>query len=362
MDLSNSKLLSQIPDLSQAPNLESLNLEGCTNLFRVLSSIQNLHKLTHLNLNGCTNLRDLEDMSGRKGYLDLVKRGDVKNVLSNIYQLNFTSFNSSIASLITNFPLFSSQTNISPKFPMNLTVLDLGGNSIEALHSSISLLPNLARLDLSLCKKLKSLPTSICKLKSLESLKLYGCSNLEEFPEILDPMNRLDFLELSEAGIKKLPESIKNLIGLKLLRIKNCKDLEFLPNLCNLSSLDSMFLDNCPKLQTLPPCPLGLQCLSLTNCGSLKSITEIPSRLDHLDARDCTSLETISNWTSPPMYKASKCDWPGSDALNLSNCSLSLETSLMINNTATLRMFRSMLKKQMGSNQDVSPSQFDVLN
>ncbi|KAF3449333.1 hypothetical protein FNV43_RR10061 [Rhamnella rubrinervis] len=354
MDLSNSKLLSQIPDLSQAPNLESLNLEGCTNLFRILSSIQDLHKLTHLTLNGCTNLRDLEDMSRSERYLDLVKRGEIKNVLSNIYQLNFTSLSTSIASFITNFPHFSSQTNIAPKFPMNLTVLDLGGNAIEAVPSSIQFLPSLARLDLSLCTNLKRLPTSICKLKSLEWLSLYGCSNLEEFPEILDPMNRLDSLELSRAGIKMLPESIENLIGLKLLRIKGCNDLEFLPNnLCNLSSLDSMFMDNCPKLQTLPPCPLGLQVLSLTNCESLKSIAELPSCIDYLDARDCTSLETISSWTSPPMYKTSKSDWPGRDTLNLSNCSMSHETSLMINNGATLRIFRAMLQKQTGSENEL---------
>lgn len=189
--------------------------------------------------------------------MDLVKRGDIKNLLSNICQLN-----SSIANFINNFPHFSYHAHACPKFPSNLTVLDLGGSAIEVVPSSICFLPILARLDLYGCKKLKSLPTSICKLRSLESLVLHGCSNLEEFPEIMDTMNRLDFIELSEAGIKKLPESIENLVGLKILCLNNCNSLEFLPiNLCNLSSLDSMFLNNCPKLQTLPPCPPDLQIL-----------------------------------------------------------------------------------------------------
>ncbi|KAF3455879.1 hypothetical protein FNV43_RR00521 [Rhamnella rubrinervis] len=71
MGLSYSKLLTRIADLSQAPNLESINLEGCTSLFHVLSSLQNLRKLAHLNLKGCNNLIELAEVSGRRGHLDI---------------------------------------------------------------------------------------------------------------------------------------------------------------------------------------------------------------------------------------------------------------------------------------------------
>ncbi|KAF3455847.1 hypothetical protein FNV43_RR00489 [Rhamnella rubrinervis] len=102
-DLSDSKLLTRIADLSQVSNLESIIFEGCTSLFHALSSLQNLHKLTHLNLSGCNKLRDLAQISWRRGHLDIVK-----NCLNNICHLNFTLLSSSIIGLITNFPLYSS--------------------------------------------------------------------------------------------------------------------------------------------------------------------------------------------------------------------------------------------------------------
>ncbi|KAF3445365.1 hypothetical protein FNV43_RR10541 [Rhamnella rubrinervis] len=320
MDLSNSKFLSHLPDLSLAPNLESINLEGCRSLSYILSSIQNLHKLIDLNLNGCTNLRDLEEISGRRGYLGLVKHGYFENLVNNTYdQLKyFTFLNRSIANFITKFPLRSSTSSISQRLPMNLRSLHLRWTPIEVVPSSICGLLGLVDLDLSGCKRLKCLPTSICKLKSLESLNLIQCSNLEEFPEILEPMERLYSLELIEAGIKNLPESIENLVWLRVLYLRNCRKIEFLPNnLCNLRRLDSLYLDECPKLQTLPSCPLGLRVLSIRDCASLKLITEFPSCIGCFNASNCTSLESIRSWTSPLMEAASR--FVGT-CLDLRNC------------------------------------------
>lgn len=294
MDLSNSTLLTQIPDLSHAPNIESINLQGCTSLVRILSSVQNLHKLTYLNLNDCTNLKDLEDISSRrKGYF------------------NLTFLNSYIKSFMIALSLFSSRTHISQKFPINLTILRLSRTTIQAVPPAICFLPDLVHLDLHGCKKLQSFPTSFCKLKHLLSMDLSECLNLEEFPEILEPMKCLAYLELSGSAIKKLPVSIDNLIGLRALRLNYCKDIESLPSsLCNLSCLDTLLIETCSKLETLPPCPLGLQILSVRNCEGLKLIKELPPSLDYLDASYCKSLENI--------YKY-KSDWMG--AIDGSNCS-----------------------------------------
>ncbi|XP_020880059.1 disease resistance protein RPS6 [Arabidopsis lyrata subsp. lyrata] len=59
MDLSGSLNLKEIPDLSKATNLETLNLNGCSSLVELPSSILNLNKLTDLNMAGCTNLEAL---------------------------------------------------------------------------------------------------------------------------------------------------------------------------------------------------------------------------------------------------------------------------------------------------------------
>ncbi|KAF3453133.1 hypothetical protein FNV43_RR03568 [Rhamnella rubrinervis] len=331
MDLSNSKLLTRIADLSQAPNLESINLEGCISLFHVLSSVQNLHKLTYLNLSGCNKLSDLAELSGRRGHLDIVK-----NLLNNICHLNFTLLTSSITGLITNFPLHSSSSNISLIFPMNLTSLNLSETTIEEVPSSACCLPHLQTLDLHCCGKLKGLSTRICKLKSLQFMNLGECSSLEEFPEFLEPMEHLTFLVLSGAAIKKLPQSIENLIGLTSLVITDCKGIEYLPNnLCKLILLVALNLDNCSKLQTLPPCPLGLNYLNISHCERLKLIEELPPNLIDLDARQCTSLETISSQTNKSYLMVGV-------GLKLDNCSkLDQNTHNFVVNGVIFWMFRA---------------------
>ena len=46
-------------DFSEVPVLEKLDLEDCTNLCKILTSISFLKRLTRLNLKGCKNLRNL---------------------------------------------------------------------------------------------------------------------------------------------------------------------------------------------------------------------------------------------------------------------------------------------------------------
>lgn len=60
VDLSCSKHLFKIPNLSNASKLESSILEDCTSLLRSLfTSIQNLNKLVNLNLRNCKSLISL---------------------------------------------------------------------------------------------------------------------------------------------------------------------------------------------------------------------------------------------------------------------------------------------------------------
>nr|XP_048320060.1 disease resistance-like protein DSC1 [Ziziphus jujuba var. spinosa] len=319
MDLSCSKLLKEIPDLSQlAPSLESINLEGCTSLVQVFPCLKNLHKLTYLNLNGCSKLRNFAEISRSRWYLDLVKYGGIKNFLSNIREQNMTPLKSSRNSISF---LPSRVAHISQTLPMNLTVLCLSGTTIEEVPLSIESLSGLVELDLGDCKRLTSLPTSICKLKSLESLILAGCVKLEKFPRILDPMERLRDLCLDETGIKELPESIENLISLEELKLANCKEIEFLPNkLCGLRNLEHLCLDGCSKLQKLPPFPPALYSLVLDYCESLISLPDLPLFCSLVFARNCTSLEKISDWIPALQYELnsnfSKVDFSGCGKLD----------------------------------------------
>nr|XP_048326661.1 TMV resistance protein N-like [Ziziphus jujuba var. spinosa] len=150
MDLRYSKLLTEIPHLSQlAPNLESINFEGCISLAHVIPYLENLDKLTYLNWNGCSKLGDFKEISrSTGGYPDLVKYGGIKNALSNICNQKLTCFKSFIS---------SPGSHICQKFPKNLRILSLWGTPIEAVPSSIGSLSCLVRLYLDNCKQLKSL-------------------------------------------------------------------------------------------------------------------------------------------------------------------------------------------------------------
>lgn len=56
MDLHGSKNLINMPDFKSFPNLERLDLEGCTKLSHLDLSITYLSKLKFLNLRKCTNI------------------------------------------------------------------------------------------------------------------------------------------------------------------------------------------------------------------------------------------------------------------------------------------------------------------
>lgn len=59
IDLSYSRQLKKLPDLSQARNLENLLLKACSSLVETHSSIQYLSKLVTLDMSSCKNLNSL---------------------------------------------------------------------------------------------------------------------------------------------------------------------------------------------------------------------------------------------------------------------------------------------------------------
>ncbi|KAF2548525.1 hypothetical protein F2Q70_00021079 [Brassica cretica] len=62
MNLSGSWDLKEVPDLSNATNLELLDLSGCMSLVEIPSSISNLHKLQELMMMFCINLEKLQSL------------------------------------------------------------------------------------------------------------------------------------------------------------------------------------------------------------------------------------------------------------------------------------------------------------
>ncbi|KAH9726174.1 ADP-ribosyl cyclase/cyclic ADP-ribose hydrolase [Citrus sinensis] len=187
-----NKLIAKTPNptlMSRLTKLVILNLRGSKSLKSLPSGIFNLEFLTKLDLSGCPKLKRLPEISSG-----------------------------------------------------NISWLFLRGTAIEELPSSIERLLRLGFLDLSNCKRLKSLPSSLWKLKSLGVLNLCGCSNLQRLPECLGQLSSPIILNLARTNIERIPESIIQPFMLRYLLLSYSERLQSLPK-------PPFLARGCPALQ-----------------------------------------------------------------------------------------------------------------
>ncbi|KAL6279758.1 hypothetical protein ACE6H2_016639 [Prunus campanulata] len=71
IDLSFSKHLTEVPNLSRSRKIEHIDLSFCESLVEIPSYFQHLDKLTYLNLGWCTNLKNLPEMPCNLEFLNL---------------------------------------------------------------------------------------------------------------------------------------------------------------------------------------------------------------------------------------------------------------------------------------------------
>ncbi|KAJ4719031.1 Disease resistance protein [Melia azedarach] len=286
-----------MPDPSETPNLERINLLNCTKLCSISSSIQNFKNLGILSLPGCKSLKCFPP---------------------NIQFSSPIKINLSDCVNITEFPQISG----------NIKELHLDGTAIEEVPSSVESLINLEILSLKSCERLKILSTSICKLKSLRLLYFGYCLKLESFPEISEKMERLEYIDLNYTAIRKLPSPIENVRGLQSLALQNCSELDTLPeNLRNLKSLGHIYGErsgisqlqssitelNQPKILSFSGCisfvlpPLsGLSSLELLNLGD-RGKTKIPQDIGSLSSLEILKLNG-NNFTIMQRKKEEEVD------------------------------------------------------
>ncbi|XP_030961024.1 disease resistance protein TAO1-like [Quercus lobata] len=289
IDLSYSKDLIMIPDVTEAPNLEKLILKSCTSLSKIHTSLGYLRKLISLNLDGCVCLESLPCKISSK------------SLVINLYG----------CLKLKNFPEIVGNMSHLPH-------LVLARTAIEGLPKSIKLLTDLTLLDLKDCKSLLSLPDTICCLTSLKTLTLSGCYRLNKLPTNLGNLKCLKKLGVTGIAIRELPSSVEHLTGLTSLNLSNCKDLLSLPDtICSMTNLKALSLSGCSTLDRLPK-NLG----NLTGFKELDvnktAIRELPSSLRHLsnltslNLIDCKELLSIPN---------AICNMKNIKTLTLSGCS-----------------------------------------
>ncbi|XP_056166695.1 LOW QUALITY PROTEIN: uncharacterized protein LOC115684564 [Syzygium oleosum] len=296
VNFSHCTLLNEIPDVSSLPNLESLDLQECTNLVEVHQSLGRLDKLVYLNFLNCRNLSCFPNSLKSSSLQDLILRGCLK---------------------LSRFP--------DILVPMKrLKTLALHETAIEELPSSVMNLVELKELYLRDCADLKNLPCSIYKLQHLELIFVDGCSQLSKFPECL--------CESSDCTNVSLPLALPNVINLNLQRC-SLSELSFLKNLHCMSSLTILELSE-NKFASLPTCIsefTKLQQLWLTLCKQLREILALPPNITYLQAQGCESLESCADLSHMLRYnpdespRLRRIDFSGCHKLLQDQCSSSYD-------------------------------------
>ncbi|XP_057984811.1 disease resistance protein RPP2B-like isoform X4 [Hevea brasiliensis] len=218
--LRHCRSLIEMPNLSGAKNLETLDCRGCTSLVEICPSIGCLQKLQSLELSYCRNITSLPSTKG------------------------LTSFETLILSYCSKIKRF-------PEIPESIETLRMKGTAIEEIPSSIGLLSRLKVLSLRDCKNLKILPNTFFQLGHLDNLSICGpYVNPLVLISKLASFSSLTKLSLQGSKFETLPSSIKLVLGLR-----------------------ELYLNYCTRLQSLPHLPLYLVVLNASYCTSLRAVS-----------------------------------------------------------------------------------------
>ncbi|XP_050148625.1 disease resistance protein RPV1-like isoform X5 [Malus sylvestris] len=290
LDLSECSELENFPEIMEPmEHLESLNLSETT-VEELHSSIEFLPALKEIRLRDCKRFSSIPKSICKLKYLE--------------------ELDLSCCSKLENFPEILE--------PMeHLKSLNLSATMVEELHSSIKFLPVLKKVKLGGCKRLSSIPKSICKLKYLEELDLSYCYELENFPEILEPMEHLEFLNLSGTAVEELHSSIEFLSALKEIRLRDCRRLSSIPkSICKLKYLEELDLSCCSKLENFPEILEPMKHLKSLNL-SATMVKELHSSIKFLPALKKVKLRGCERLSSIPK---SICKLKYLEGLDLSRC------------------------------------------
>ncbi|KAK9987250.1 hypothetical protein SO802_032201 [Lithocarpus litseifolius] len=227
----------------------------------------------------------LEEMGRNLVFQECLDDPGKRSRLWNFDKLKFNGLASALNLIIT--PNFTEVPNLEKLVLSNCTKL-------RKLHSSIGILKKLILLDLRRYRKLSCLPRMF-EMESLVTLELSGCFDIEKVPEFVGNMGCLQELKLDGTSIKELPSSVEGLIGLTSLSLAYCDDLVCLPSaICSLKSLESLDLSWCLKIDKLSK--------NLGNVKGLKelklsgtTIKELPSSIEHLTSLTLLTFNKCKN-------------------------------------------------------------------
>ncbi|KAG7597385.1 Leucine-rich repeat 3 [Arabidopsis suecica] len=343
LDVTGSKYLKQLPDLSSITSLEELLLEQCTRLEGIPECIGKRSTLKKLKLSyrggRRSALRFFLRKSTRQQHIGLefpdakVKMdalinisigGDISFEFCSKFRgyAEYVSFNSEQQiPVISTMSLQQAPWVISECNRFNSLSIMRFSHKENGESFSFDIFPDFPDLkELKLVNlNIRRIPSGICHLELLEKLNLSG-NDFENLPEAMNSLSRLKTLWLINCfKLEELPK----LTQVQTLTLTNCRNLRSLAKLSDTSQDEGRYcllelcLENCKSVEslsdqlshftkltcldlsshdfeTLPPSIrdlTSLVSLCLNNCKKLKSVEIIPPSLQFLDAHGCDSLE-----------------------------------------------------------------------
>ncbi|BFI30112.1 hypothetical protein MPTK2_3g09180 [Marchantia polymorpha subsp. ruderalis] len=177
-----------------------------------------------------------------------------------------------------------------------LRVLDLSRTRIQQIpDAAFSTMKRLVLLKLSYCAQLERVASTIEELEELRDLQIDNCKRLVSLPRAIKGLRKLENLNLSDTYVWNGGASSKSITG-ALLRLIRIQPAAILQDVASLTSLTTLKISN---LSILPgpsyPFPLQLSCL--------KSLRHLQVNFIRV-----SSLPDISNLTALQTLVLSRCE------------------------------------------------------
>ncbi|XP_031499199.1 disease resistance protein TAO1-like [Nymphaea colorata] len=289
--------ISDIPDsIGRLQSLEQLDLADCNYLREIPDSVGALESLSQLTLKRC---KLLEQLPNSVRTLTSLKKLDIRNCQS------LTEVPDSLAHLKNMFELSLEGCILLEKVPSPIVKsiprvhgeLHLNGlKSLRRLPASLGNMMSIRRLSFRDCESLEELPQSIIRLTSLEDLDLSGCTSLRRLPKSIGNFRNLRHLSLKQCrSLEELPDSIGRLRCLRVLHISGGMSVKRVPDFIGkLKKLLELHLREIEEISVLVGGLPQLAEIYVEDCPKLESIPQLPSSLDHLSVLRCSALTHLS--------------------------------------------------------------------
>ncbi|BFI30111.1 protein MpNBS-LRR6 [Marchantia polymorpha subsp. ruderalis] len=273
-----------------------------------------------------------------------------------------------------------------------LRVLDLSRTSIEEIpDAAFSTMKRLVLLNLSRCEQLKSVPGTICKLEELRDLQLDHCKKLVSLPRTIKDLRKLENLNLFWTNVLRWdrPNGMRGTLSKRIKRTAHLQDVASLTSLTTLRISNLPFLlsfyysdsDSDSDLSPEPshPFPLQLSCLkslrhlqvNFIRVSSLPDISNLTA-LQTLDLSWCKDLlslplgvESLPELRRLNLHKCSSLthlpaldELPNLECLHISGCR---HIKQLPNSFGRPDGFPSLTELDMYACKEVSMDEFPVL-